>query len=680
MSRRTQIVHLLLFLAVLLGLNWAITKSLSLPTGDTAIWFHAGLLMLILGMYWVEPYFTKPADVVINGLVVFIAASTLTSPPFPRWWLWLRLYALGVTILAFLVIWAGTPALPQNDTSRLKRVFYAVAIRIGKAQVLFTLVFFLALVSYLDLQTTTTRLLVAFWAVILLSKHADLGGLIAALRKATVRGSASAIGSVSHFADPNIARFYVFKGATCNKGTLVAFSAGPVPTPDSPLGIVATHRTDLDVVEAEAILVVSSFHEGQADPRRLVTRVDPNDPHIRARLAKHGIAEEIDKLVGFATRNTDIPRLFFELSRRSELEEGFLVSVALQAGRTAYYQVINARLDEEPSMQSNTRAFTIGEAEQLGTWNPDRQGFDTYSWVVPENAPVYRVTAETQVEPVQKEGILHVGRVPNSAFPVKIAVKDFILYHTAILGVTGSGKSFLAYQLIEEAARLGVKVVCLDVTGDYKRYLRDAVLLNKKGALEGFLDAPTPNIGIVEFQEDLHPIVAARGAAKRALKWCESHRKEDEVKEPIPKVLVVLEEAHTLVPEWNANPDRTHQNIVSETAKIVLQARKYGLGFLVVTQRTANVTKSILNQCNTIFAFQAFDETGFDFMKNYMGIHYVQALPNLKKRQGVVVGKASLSDRPIILRFLDQEREPTAEGVTEYEPAAEVPPPDVTGQ
>ena len=87
---------------------------------------------------------------------------------------------------------------------------------------------------------------------------------------------------------------------------------------------------------------------------------------------------------------------------------------------------------------------------------------------------------------------------------------------------------------------------------------------------------------------------------------------------------------------------------------------------MIVTQRTANVTKSVLNQCNTIFAFQAYDETGFDFMKNYMGLHYVNALPTLKKREGVVVGKASVSDRPVIVRFNDQTRNSASTSLPEF--------------
>jgi DNA helicase HerA-like ATPase len=51
------------------------------------------------------------------------------------------------------------------------------------------------------------------------------------------------------------------------------------------------------------------------------------------------------------------------------------------------------------------------------------------------------------------------------------------------------------------------------------------------------------------------------------------------------------------------------------TARAILQGRKYGLGCLLVTQRTANVTKTILNQCNTTFAMRMFDDTGKDFAR-----------------------------------------------------------------
>lgn len=57
--------------------------------------------------------------------------------------------------------------------------------------------------------------------------------------------------------------------------------------------------------------------------------------------------------------------------------------------------------------------------------------------------------------------------------------------------------------------------------------------------------------------------------------------------------------------------------LVSKMSQIALQGRKYGVGLMVLAQRTANVSKTVLTQCNTIISFQAFDETSFSFLSNY---------------------------------------------------------------
>ena len=76
------------------------------------------------------------------------------------------------------------------------------------------------------------------------------------------------------------------------------------------------------------------------------------------------------------------------------------------------------------------------------------------------------------------------------------------------------------------------------------------------------------------------------------------------------KLCVVFEEAHSLIPEFSQVAVKDDTNHVNRTARTILQGRKFGMGALIITQRTANVTKSILNQCNTILAFQSFDQTG----------------------------------------------------------------------
>ena len=117
------------------------------------------------------------------------------------------------------------------------------------------------------------------------------------------------------------------------------------------------------------------------------------------------------------------------------------------------------------------------------------------------------------------------------------------------------------------------------------------------------------------------------------------------------RIMLVFEEAHSLIPEWSSIANEGDKTAVNGTAKVILQGRKYGLGSLVITQRTANISKSILNQCNTIFALRVFDDTGKQFLENYIGSDYSNTLSTLPERYAIVTGKALNLKQPIIIRL-----------------------------
>lgn len=135
------------------------------------------------------------------------------------------------------------------------------------------------------------------------------------------------------------------------------------------------------------------------------------------------------------------------------------------------------------------------------------------------------------------------------------------------------------------------------------------------------------------------------------------------------KVCIVLEEAHTVVPEWNflGISEKTSQSLVNNIGQIALQGRKYGIGFLVIAQRTANVSKTVLTQCNTIISFQEFDKTSSDFLSNYFGQSIADTLPNLKYRQAIAAGKGLKSNVPMIFEVphIDEPEPPTVEWAAE---------------
>lgn len=132
------------------------------------------------------------------------------------------------------------------------------------------------------------------------------------------------------------------------------------------------------------------------------------------------------------------------------------------------------------------------------------------------------------------------------------------------------------------------------------------------------------------------------------------------------ELCIILEEAHTIVPKWNcisgADKNVTSQ-MINTINQIALQGRKYGIGFIVVAQRTANVSKTVLTQCNSIIAFQQFDNTSKEFLSNHLSPEMAKTLPLLKSRHAIVSGKGFDSTSPVIIRVPDIDEEDFCEEV-----------------
>ena len=94
--------------------------------------------------------------------------------------------------------------------------------------------------------------------------------------------------------------------------------------------------------------------------------------------------------------------------------------------------------------------------------------------------------------------------------------------------------------------------------------------------------------------------------------------------------------------------DYASRATVNSIAQIALQGRKYNIGFIVIAQRTANVSKTVLTQCNSIIAFQELDKTSNEFLSSYLGQEYIRTLSSLKFKTAIATGKAFRSTAPMI--------------------------------
>jgi hypothetical protein len=420
--------------------------------------------------------------------------------------------------------------------------------------------------------------------------------------------------------------------------------------------------------------------------------------------------EQSSKIVGYVAQGSNINRIKFEILPELAnsgilLSEGTVIHTRIH-GQNCLYQVVDGLTDEEALEKHDSTGFTIGIAQKLGKYDDTKRELISSRWLPGIYAPVYiSDTSKSKFE------ALSIGALPNTELHLDIKdVHSLVTHNTAILGILGVGKSSLAFELIQKVVNeTSSKVVCIDITNEHGKtlsnYLDESLIqldfvqdkltaLKTSSQKTGARDKPAEwgntteyatslQALLKEFGEsdkrvlvlnpDLHAVTKAlsqfnitelaeltvaqktRIISERVFLKAKDGWQADDSKQEA-KYLIVYEEAHSLIPEWNSSANDGDQQASNGTAKVIMQGRKYGLGSLVITQRTANISKSILNQCNTIFALRVFDDTGKTFLENYVGSDYANALPILEERHAVVVGKALSLKQPVILQLNNRDK------------------------
>ena len=71
---------------------------------------------------------------------------------------------------------------------------------------------------------------------------------------------------------------------------------------------------------------------------------------------------------------------------------------------------------------------------------------------------------------------------------------------------------------------------------------------------------------------------------------------------------------------------------------------------LVISQRTALVSKTILSQCNTFLTHSLIDQTSLNFLESVYSHQHARLIPNLGRFEFLAFGKALRAERPALLK------------------------------
>ena len=710
-SQKKRLVLLLVDISILCVVSWFVFGRIFPPDGKKGFWFYTALLGLLLGSRLDTPFYVKPADVVLYAAPAAIALALINS--WSTWGDGIHVaYVVSISFCVVVGLLGMFAILTMNSEStgwqKASNTARVLSEPLGSPRILYSVVIVFALYAFHTGSIKELGLIGAAWVLTVLLSPLEGAFKIWPRLKKIFKPNAifQADGEVGAHQTPNILLIRQFKSGKIKIGDVITVHDG---LEDNKLALILDRVGRDEGILLRAIELKNSTISSELSdqlkslPPNSVVRISDADK----KNIENDFIKTNDEIVGLVAPDTSVERLFFEVVKNDDLEEGRLVEVKI-GNQLVTYQIVNGLTKEEIVQQKSTHGYARAQAQKIGCWDKDNKKFKLVKWLPTSNSPVFLKAATDYQQTIDA-----VGHFPGTDYAVSIKnINDLVTHNTAILGILGVGKSMLAIELVERMIASKIKVICLDLTNQYAQelasyypeHLEENFLKEIKDAgekdKENYRDNPEdggslPNLrraienDIKNFlQEDnsrflkiynpsqlfgtkqiSEPKSYNDGGWKRAAALWQVTPVEitriitettllllQDKMTPEARVCLVFEEAHSLVPEFNSVASPNDKEACNGTARAILQGRKYGLGCLLITQRTANVTKTILNQCNTVFAMRTFDDTGKDFLSNYIGKDYAGSLSSLAERQAVLFGKASSCENPVLIRLNDRDK------------------------
>lgn len=639
-------------------------------------WFTSGLLLLILLSLIDQPFFSKDSNIFVNAVTA--ALSLLLVPKNDRSAIFWCFFAIIIylVISSYILMWLRTKELFQENEymqliSRINR-------QLGRPEAIFSAFFLWGAVRQYSIDSPQFNGLLWYWVAFMILNVPSIARSLEAFFDRTKNGdSENAIGIIFGVQSKN-----TFLVKLIDKNAL-----------DVNMFDIVEFKYSVDIVHYRGI-VIDVYFLNQEKWIKVLTTSEINElygetiTNYQSDLVYKSInppeTDYLQRFVGLITENTTIEKIRFSYVSKIDIKSGQLIEVSVGTHKVLY-QVVQGIAKTEQLEEKNRTEAIIGEAIQLGEWNLERGRFEQFGWVPNINIPVF-IASPMQPPRISDDEYI-IGKIPGTEYPVIMNKELAITHHTAILGVTGVGKSVFTRNIIQQIASDEVKVIIVDLTGEYKTRFKGikGIIESEKAeqsfkaiesmAVEKAKHTSNQNRSIIEQNEKIIkrvfynaiknflegnedksifelPDISNNSDILEYTKWFfyvlfQTAKTKNSFGK---RICVVLEEAHTIIPELNSMgvADYASKATVNSISQIALQGRKYNIGFIVIAQRTANVSKTVLTQCNSIISFQELDKTSSDFLLNYMGQEYVSVLPSLKFRMAIAVGKAFRSTVPMI--------------------------------
>lgn len=695
-DKKQRIIISIIYLLILVAMQIAFIDSI-LPITNSSFWLLNGIAGLILGRSLLNPHFTPPADAAINSFVTFISFISILDAPFmfPHQKLVCQLF-LAFSAICFIVS-IGVILNRREDAfedRKLITISEKLVKKIGSPDIIFTIAVICAVwIFHIHKPFEIFIILTSWFVVVSFDPINWIWNLLKDLKNEITEDPPELVGTIAAHQVPGLTLIRQKNETRHPMGALMLLGDDQGPTR---LGVALNYvgRDDGILLRTLSLPLPSALTD-DAEKKELKSGVAIH-MESTSKVKVETSLKRVDSIRGIVDIETNLQTLRFEVVNEEDISDGQLVDVKI-GDQSVIYQIIDGATKEDAVQEKNKFGYVGAKARKIGIWDDKKDQFAPVPWLPKMNSPVY------VCDPKKKEDNPEaVGYFPNTGYFAKIDISSAVTHNTAILGILGIGKSYLAMELCDRLVKENIKFICFDLTDQYKTDLphlydnkfheefnnvlsaaskgrptkksqeqggsiiafnkavykqvlsflksdKDALIFNPSQFRVSKQTSFVDNNGEASF-EDLTPSQITALFSAASLKVCQEMGMADKA-----RLCLVYEEAHTLVPEFNSVASKGDQLATAATARAILQGRKFGLGCFLITQRTANVTKTILNQCNSIFAMRTFDDSGKNFLSNFIGSDYANMLPSIKARQAVFFGKASSCEDPVLLRLNDRE-------------------------
>jgi hypothetical protein len=572
-------------------------------------WFLAGLLAVAINPQLLEPYYSRPADVVGNSILfAFIFLTTKKSNTASGWNI-LAVIVCFFFLLALVALIAGAGR-KEGRFVRLARAARNVS-QVASSRLIYSAVFFLSILEFDHSLSRDFWILCLAWAGIVgLGKINWQSVLLTAIGQKTVANAESMIGPSS-----------------------ILVSAPDIPSPGTRVQVRSSNAETRGIVISRVRRLGDVWGQIHVDDCQVCERILQGQTVIIESCGGES-SESMDVIGAVDAGSTD--RLL-RFTATNPLEVGQVVTVPSSGAQDQItYQLSSANI-ERLDIKGGSHLVVTAKANQLGVFDADSCWFRGHRWVPSPGAPVCKgCLLSDKPKAPYPDYLLLLGHIIGTNIPVFLNMVAACEGHLAILGMTKMGKSTLAERVARQLGK-SRHVTILDQTGEYA---------NKKGFPSCDKDVDWTEPGICVFEPKPGEVPAKR--AHDFLKYLVDKALEEyKTGNPFPRS-VIIDEAHQFIPEptglgFNA-PGRDQSYAIG---LLMMQIRKYGISVILISQRTAVVAKSALSQCENLIAFRSVDQTGLDYLEAIAGSDMRGFLPQLHQGEAIVFGPAISSDTPV---------------------------------